>query len=170
MTEELKTKIVWQEDKDLGKVCTFTESALNGIINEATKELQTQVEQLVYLHNEDVNTIKLLNKQKKELQEKLDFFLTEKVDGKEYRPKWELEKLEKELKAEKEYSATLRKEIDEYTNSHTLCAKYKELEKQIEKMKCCAKCSHCNTYITTCISHKHFVRLEEVCEDFELRR
>lgn len=37
--------------------------------------------------------------------------------------------LEKELKAEKEYSATLRKEIDEFTNSHTLCAKYKELEK-----------------------------------------
>ncbi len=46
----------------------------------------------------------------------------------------------------------------------------KELEAQIEKMKCCAKCSHCNTYITTCIPHKHFVRLEEVCEDFELRR
>ena len=45
-------------------------------------------------------------------------------------------KLEKELKAEKEYSATLRKEINEYTNSHTLCAKYKELGakyKELEK-------------------------------------
>lgn len=78
MTEEFKSKIVWQEDKDFGKVCTLTESALNGIINEATKELQ------------------------------------------------------EELKAEKEYNATLRKEIDEYTNSHILCAKYKELEKQKE--------------------------------------
>ena len=46
----------------------------------------------------------------------------------------------------------------------------KELKAQVEKTKCCAKCSHCNTYITTCIPHKHFVRLEEVCEDFELRR
>lgn len=46
----------------------------------------------------------------------------------------------------------------------------KELKAQIEKMKCCAKCSHCNTYITTCIPQKHFVRLEDVCEDFELRR
>lgn len=41
----------------------------------------------------------------------------------------DIKELQKELKAEKEYSATLRKEIDEYTNSHTLCAKYKELEK-----------------------------------------
>ena len=43
MTEELKSKIVWQEDKDFGKVCTLTESALNGIINEATKELQEKI-------------------------------------------------------------------------------------------------------------------------------
>lgn len=43
----------------------------------------------------------------------------------------------------------------------------KELETQI---KCCAKCSHCNTYITSCIPQKRFVKLEEVCEDFELRR
>ncbi len=45
-----------------------------------------------------------------------------------------------------------------------------ELEAQIEKMKCCAKCVHCNTYITSCIPQKRFVRLEDVCEDFELRR
>ena len=44
MAEELKSKIVWQEDKDFGKVCTLTESALNGIINEATKELQEELE------------------------------------------------------------------------------------------------------------------------------
>ena len=46
MTEELKSKIVWQEDKDFGKVCTLTESALNGIINEATKELQEENKRL----------------------------------------------------------------------------------------------------------------------------
>lgn len=45
-----------------------------------------------------------------------------------------------------------------------------KLKKQIEEMKCCAKCSHCNTYVTTCIPQKRFVRLEDVCEDFELRR
>jgi hypothetical protein len=43
MTEELKSKIVWQKGKDFGKVCTLTESALNGIINEATKELQEEL-------------------------------------------------------------------------------------------------------------------------------
>ena len=43
--------------------------------------------------------------------------------------------LQEELKVEKGYSATLRKEIDEYTNSHTLCAKYKELEKQLNEAK-----------------------------------
>lgn len=48
--------------------------------------------------------------------------------------------LEKELKSEKEYSATLRKEIDEYTNSHTLCAKYKELEKEISILLSCKNC------------------------------
>ena len=45
-----------------------------------------------------------------------------------------------------------------------------ELEAQIEKMKCCAKCAHCNTHVTSCIPQKRFVRLEDVCEDFELRR
>ena len=44
--EELKSKIVWQEDKDFGKVCTLTESALNGIIAEATKGLEQQIEEL----------------------------------------------------------------------------------------------------------------------------
>ena len=43
------------------------------------------------------------------------------------------QKYEKELKSEKEYSATLRKEIDEYTDSHTLCAKYKELQKACDE-------------------------------------
>lgn len=43
------------------------------------------------------------------------------------------QKYEKELKSEKEYSATLRKKIDEYTNSHTLCAKYKELQKACDE-------------------------------------
>lgn len=32
-------------------------------------ELEAQIEQLTYLHNEDVNTIKLLNKQIKEIKE-----------------------------------------------------------------------------------------------------
>lgn len=45
------------------------------------------------------------------------------------------QKYEKELKSEKEYSATLRKEIDEYTNSHTLCAKFNELKEQNNKAK-----------------------------------
>lgn len=45
-----------------------------------------------------------------------------------------------------------------------------QLREQIEKMKCCAKCAHCNTHITSCIPQKRFVRLEDVCEDFELRR
>ena len=43
--------------------------------------------------------------------------------------------LEQKLKAEKEYNETLRKEVDEYTNSHTLCAKYKELEKENAEAK-----------------------------------
>jgi predicted ATP-binding protein involved in virulence len=34
-------------------------------------ELEAQVDQLVYLHNEYVNTIKLLNEQKKRMQEEL---------------------------------------------------------------------------------------------------
>ena len=33
-------------------------------------ELEAQIEQLTFLHNEDVNTIKLLNKQIKEIKEK----------------------------------------------------------------------------------------------------
>lgn len=32
-------------------------------------ELEEQIEQLTFLHNEDVNTIKLLNKQIKEIKE-----------------------------------------------------------------------------------------------------
>lgn len=44
------------------------------------------------------------------------------------------QKYEKELKSEKEYSATLRKEIDEYTDSHTLCTKYKELKTQAKEI------------------------------------
>ena len=79
MTEELKQKF----DKLYKKRRNFYESHTNmaekiGRENwqknemfqyykkgatEATKELQAQIEQLVYLHNEDVNTIKLLNKQ-----------------------------------------------------------------------------------------------------------
>ena len=46
----------------------------------------------------------------------------------------------------------------------------RELKAQIEKMKCCAKCANCNTYVTSCVPQKRFVRLEDVCEDFELRR
>ena len=45
------------------------------------------------------------------------------------------QKYEKELKSEKEYSATLRKEIDEYTDSHTLCTKYKELKRENAELK-----------------------------------
>ena len=49
--EELKSKIVWQEDKDFGKVCTLTESALNGIIAEATKGLEQQIEKMKNCRN-----------------------------------------------------------------------------------------------------------------------
>ena len=69
----------------------------------------------------------------KELQEKLDFFLTEKVDGKEYRPKWELE----------------------------------ELQKQIEKMKCCLKCKHYDTGF--CARRCVYLGEDNSCEYWELR-
>ena len=53
-------------------------------------QLESQCEAKDYIINN-------LKEQNKELQEKLDFFLTEKVDGKEYRPKWELEKLQEQI-------------------------------------------------------------------------
>lgn len=38
------------------------------VYDEATKELEAQIEQLTFLHNEDVNTIKLLNEQIREME------------------------------------------------------------------------------------------------------
>jgi len=75
---------------------------------EATKELQEEIATLkhnkktvAYLGDciSDIQDKKIaeLEKKNEELQEKLDFFLTEKVDGKEYRPKWELEKLQEQI-------------------------------------------------------------------------
>lgn len=67
----------------------------------------------------------------------------------------------------------LEKQIVEYKNGNFVQTVNQIIEgkdKQIEKMKCCAKCSHCNTHITTCIPQKRFVKLEDVCKDFELRR
>ena len=91
MTEELKSKIVWQEDKDFGKVCTLTESALNDIINEATKELQ------------------------------------------------------EEMKGQKEYIKYLKRQRQGgIQKQYNKVEKIKELEKQIEKMKCCYNCSKWN--------------------------
>ena len=71
---------------------------------------------------------------------------------------------EKQIQIDAEQIRALQKQNGELTD------KVQELEAQIEKMKCCAKCAHCNTYITSCIPQKRFVRLEDVCEDFELRR
>ena len=72
---ELKSKIVWQEDKDFGKVCTLTENALNGIINEATKELQEHhkkvCEEFTFAHRTLGEKIKDLEKEIAELEEKL---------------------------------------------------------------------------------------------------
>ena len=39
---------------------------------------------------------KLMQKENAELKAKLDFFLTEEKDGKEYRPKWEVDQLKEE--------------------------------------------------------------------------
>jgi len=77
-----------------------------------------------YKHNNDISPYITKSSEEKEdlLFESAIEFL-EKLDK-------ENAELNKELKAEKEYSATLRKEIDEYTNSHTLCAKYKKLEEE----------------------------------------
>lgn len=105
MTEEFKSKIVWQENKDFGKVCTLTERALNDIINEATKELQ------------------------------------------------------KDLDHKKIAIKTRNKRID-------------ELEKQIEKMKCCAICKHnkggCSyhhNWTKDCLENNHkYFELKEVKE------
>ena len=40
-----------------------------GNLTDKVRELEAQIEQLTYLHNEDVSTIKLLNKQIKEIKE-----------------------------------------------------------------------------------------------------
>ncbi len=98
---------------------------------EATnKKISDECHKLVDTLEKKQNENKLLETQNIKLQAEVSKLTIKKA---------ELEKenaeLEKELKAEKEYSVTLRKEIDEYTNSHTLCAKYKKLEAQIEKMK-----------------------------------
>lgn len=39
------------------------------LLRQHIKELETQIEQLVFLHNEDVNTIRLLNKQIREMKQ-----------------------------------------------------------------------------------------------------
>ena len=52
-----------------GKVRTNNTKTLYNALNKIA-ELEKQIEQLTYLHNEDVNTIKLLNKQIKEIKEK----------------------------------------------------------------------------------------------------
>ena len=82
-----------------------------------------------YKHNNDISPYITKSSEEKEdlLFESAIEFL-EKLDK-------ENAELNKELKAEKEYSATLRKEIDEYTNSHTLCAKYKKLEEENAELK-----------------------------------
>lgn len=93
----------------------------------------------------------------------------------------EVDKLQSQLTEKDKQIEELKRELEqaekvkvvEHFEAYGQCRdsrRIAELESQIEEMKCCAKCSHCNTYITTCIPHKHFVRLEEVCEDFELRR
>ena len=77
-----------------------------------------------------------LEKQNKELQEKLDFFLTEKVDGKEYRPKQELEKLQEELEEWKaEWQEQVQKATDEGYARTLFQIENGKLKEQIEKMK-----------------------------------
>lgn len=39
------------------------------LLSQHIKELKTQIEQLTFLHNEDVNTIKLLNEQIREMKQ-----------------------------------------------------------------------------------------------------
>ena len=73
MAEELKAQIVWQDDKDFGKVCTLTESAFDGIINETTKELQEENKQLKkkLVQTQDAVTMQMYtNKANKEQFEK----------------------------------------------------------------------------------------------------
>ena len=74
-------------------------------------ELEAQVDQLVYLHNEDVNTIKLLNEQKKRMEEEL------KADNDARKFAMAMsEKVEKQLRDE---NAQLKKEWQEQVQKAT---------------------------------------------------
>jgi len=97
------------------------------LISEATKELEAQIEQLVYFHNEDVNTIKLLNEQIAELEQKISVLLSCKncpenkggfICQKEYEDKCLAQKIQyiKELKEE---NAELKK-VAEFQQSSNM--------------------------------------------------
>ena len=125
MTEELKAQIVWQDNKDFGKVCTLTESALDGIIAETTKELQQRLD---FARGEVLR----LNKNIEELQEEIkktqhlaDVRCNQAVENYQ---KWHV---------------TNREKID-------LKIKVEDLEKQIEKMKCCQNCDNWNWKHSKC--------------------
>ena len=63
----------YNKGKEEQKHNTHTVAHLNDCISEAQnkkiEELKAQIEQLTYLHNEDVSTVKLLNKQIEKMKE-----------------------------------------------------------------------------------------------------
>ena len=96
------------------------------------------------------------DKQIEELEKKLDFFMTETVAGKEYRPKEEVEDLKAQIEELKKQLAIT--EHDREHNDYELAETYKkitELEAQIEKMKCCGNCKHSRTEYEHCRTNKH---------------
>lgn len=85
-------------------------------------------------------TIEKLCKENEQVKQKLDWFLTETITGKEYRPKEELEELQRENK---------------------------QLKAQIEKMKCCGNCTNHSIRIGEDY-FEYECRKRDVClDDFE---
>lgn len=66
----IKDGIEYKKCDKCGKLCAKLEMVNWKTCKECViSELKEQIEQLTFLHNEDVNTIKLLNKQIKEIKE-----------------------------------------------------------------------------------------------------
>ena len=74
-------------------------------------------------------TIEKLCKENEQVKQKLDWFLTETVAGKEYRPKEELEELQRENEQLKEYNADLKQSLDWANKKET------EWSNRIEELK-----------------------------------
>ena len=155
MTEELNIECANCEQKECHDGYNFC--------NEAMKENSFYKNKRLYKGIKPNKKLSYaeLEKQNKELQEKLDFFLSEKVDGKEYRPKWELEKLQEENEElQKKYlsesyeKAKLVEQVEELqtrleAQKETIAsydADLNKAKKQIEKMKCCVNCKYCDSF------------------------